>query len=66
MPGDKNQSETVANGTSDHETTAVDEQETQTQEAPPKHVKAPSDTIDIPVETINAFGGDKLRARVFL
>ncbi|MYH39759.1 MAG: hypothetical protein F4154_02070 [Candidatus Dadabacteria bacterium] len=65
MPGDKNPPEIAANGTSDHETTAVNEQEAKTQEPSPEHVKPPSDTIDIPAETIDAFGGDKLRARVF-
>ena len=65
MPGDKNPPEIVANGTSDHKTTTVDEQKAQAQEPSPEHVKAPSDTIDIPAETIDAFGGDKLRARVF-
>ena len=65
MPGDKNHPEIVANGTSDLKTTAVDEQETQIQEPSPEHVKAPSDTIEIPAKTIDAFGGDTLRARVF-
>ena len=65
MPGDKTPPEIVANGTSDHKTTTVDEQKAQAQEPSPEHVKAPSDTIDIPAETIDAFGGDKLRARVF-
>ncbi len=63
MPGDKNLTEVTSNGVSDHDTAAVEEQEPQTQD--PEHVKPPSDTIEIPVETIDAFGGDKLRARVF-
>ena len=65
MPGDKNHPEIVANGTSEHETTAINEQETQIQEPSLEHVKASSDTIDIPAETVDAFGGDNLRARVF-
>ena len=52
VPGDKNPPEIVANGTSDHETTAVNEQETQIQEPSPEHVKAPSDTIEIPAEPL--------------
>ncbi|MCY3986872.1 MAG: adenosylcobalamin-dependent ribonucleoside-diphosphate reductase [Candidatus Dadabacteria bacterium] len=65
MPGDKNPTDFTANEVSDHEAVSVEEQETQTQEASFEHVKAPSDTIDIPERTIDAFGGDKLRARVF-
>ncbi len=64
LPGDKTHNEIVANGSSDHETTTVNEQETQIQTAS-EHVKPPSDTVEIPAETIHAFGGDKLRARVF-
>lgn len=65
MPGDKNQPEISPNGTSDHETATVSEQEAQPPQPSLEHVKAPSDTIEIPPETVAAFGGDKLRARVF-
>ena len=67
MPGDKNLQKiaTSGNGTAGHETTTGGPEQLLEQETPQKHATPPSDSMDIPMETVKAFGGDDLRARVF-
>ncbi len=70
MPKDKNVEKNLKNGSSSLQSAIPsDVSELQSQE-PSKakereHVKPPSDTVEIPTVTVDAFGGDKLRARVF-
>lgn len=69
MPGDNNPPPklTNGNGAADHETTvAVETEELIEQEVSRKqHVPPPTDAMNLPAETVKAFGGDDLRARVF-
>lgn len=68
MPGDNPTQKLAANGngTAAHEATTSGETETLIErEASRKHAAPPSDAMDIPMETVKAFGGDDLRARVF-
>ena len=70
MPKDKNVEKNLKNGSSSLQSAIPgDVSELQSQEASEakerEHVKPPSDTVEIPAVTVDAFGGDKLRARVF-
>ncbi len=65
MPRDKDAEENSNNGISEHKVVAVKDSEKNTPKTSKERVKPTSDVMEIPQKTVDAFSGDKLRARVF-